>query len=82
MKLVDVKVSGKRSLCSHHCNDSFTTKKKMLGKASKIRVKLGLSAEVGGGGGSGGGPRAQPVIRLLKSIPLTTLKHEKNDARP
>ena len=29
------------------------------------------------GGGSGGGPRAQPVIRLLKSKPLTALKHEK-----
>ena len=49
----------------------------MLGKASKKKVKLGLSAEVRGGGGSGGGPRAQPVIRLLKSKPLTALKPEK-----
>ena len=52
------------------------------GRLQKKKVKLGLSAEVGGGGGSGGGPRAQPVIRLLKSKPLTALKHEKNDARP
>ena len=49
----------------------------LLGKAStKKKVKLGLSAEVGGGA-SGGGPRAQPVIRLLKSKPLTALKDEK-----
>ena len=39
---------------------------------------FGLSAEVGGRGvWSVGGPRAQPVIRLLKSKPLRALKHEK-----